>query len=61
MWTTNKIVSLMNGGKETWVILKPQVPVSINYFTAWVDNNGVLNFRKDVYGLDKELGKLYYK
>lgn len=61
MWTTNKIVSLMNGGKETWVILKPQVPVSINYFTAWVDNNGVLNFRKDVYGLDKELMKIYFK
>jgi murein L,D-transpeptidase YcbB/YkuD len=23
--------------------------------TAWVDNSGQLNFRKDIYGLDKKL------
>lgn len=61
LWTREKIVSLMNGGKETWMTLKPQVPVSINYFTAWVDKNGQLNFRNDVYGLDKELMKIYFK
>jgi L,D-transpeptidase YcbB len=28
------------------------VPVYITYYTAWVDENGLMNFRNDVYGND---------
>ena len=32
--------------------LPKQIPVYLSYFTAWQDNTGTLQFRKDVYGLD---------
>jgi murein L,D-transpeptidase YcbB/YkuD len=34
------------------IVLKPQVPVYLTYFTVWSDASGKLQFRKDVYGLD---------
>lgn len=34
------------------IVLKPQVPVYLTYFTVWADTAGKLQFRKDVYGLD---------
>ncbi|HEY0040240.1 MAG TPA: L,D-transpeptidase family protein, partial [Flavisolibacter sp.] len=54
-WTPTKISDAMNSGKEQWVKLSAPVPVSIIYLTAWVDNEGVLNFRDDVYEMDKGL------
>ena len=32
--------------------LPKQVPVYLTYFTCWADQNGQLQFRKDIYGLD---------
>ncbi|MBW8686292.1 L,D-transpeptidase family protein [Chitinophaga rhizophila] len=55
MWTTKKIVEAMNGSKEKYVTLKEKVPVYIGYFTAFVDSDGRLNFREDVYGHDAKL------
>lgn len=52
-WTPEKIRKAMDSGKEQYVKLPSNVPVSISYFTAWVDNEGVVNFREDIYGLDK--------
>jgi murein L,D-transpeptidase YcbB/YkuD len=54
-WDNDKIDAAMNGSKETWVNLNKPVPVAIGYFTAWVDRNGKLNFRDDIYGHDKAL------
>ena len=54
-WTPEKIKSAMFKGKETYVKLKEKRPVSISYFTAWVDPEGLLNFRDDVYGHDARL------
>ena len=56
-YTTDSIKSLMNQDKEKWVNAKPQVQVVIKYFTAWVDEQGILNFREDIYGLDKKMSK----
>lgn len=53
-WTDEKIARAMNGGKEHWVKLGAAVPVSIVYHTAWVDDDGLLNFRDDIYNYDKE-------
>jgi len=55
-WDSTKITKAMNSGKEQYVTLKEPVPVFIGYFTAWVDRNGKLNFRDDVYGHDKKMG-----
>jgi murein L,D-transpeptidase YcbB/YkuD len=53
-WTPEKIRSAMNNGKEQTVDLKKETPVSITYLTAWVDKNGKMNFRPDVYNHDQE-------
>ncbi|MBC7873984.1 MAG: L,D-transpeptidase family protein, partial [Ferruginibacter sp.] len=56
-WNTEKIVSAMNQTTEKGVKLKDPVPVFIIYYTAWVDNDGEINFRDDVYQHDSELVK----
>ena len=53
-WTAQKINSAMNNGKEETVTLKNRQAVNINYLTAWVDKDGYMNFRPDVYSHDKE-------
>ncbi len=54
-WTPEKIKEAMSASKENWVTLKKPVPVFISYFTAWVDSDGLLNFRNDIYGHDKKM------
>jgi murein L,D-transpeptidase YcbB/YkuD len=56
-WNTEKIVSAMNQTTEKSVKLKEAIPVFIIYYTAWVDEEGQLNFRDDVYKHDSELMK----
>lgn len=57
-WTEEKIDSAMNGDKELYVKINRPVPVIITYLTAWVDGNGQLNFRKDIYNRDSRLAKM---
>ena len=54
-WTTETITEAMNASIEKWVQLKKQIPVFISYFTSWVDSEGLLNFREDIYGHDKKM------
>lgn len=54
-WSSERIGNAMNAGRETHVRLKHRRPVSIGYFTAWVDGEDRLNFRDDVYGHDDRL------
>ncbi|HET6767266.1 MAG TPA: L,D-transpeptidase family protein [Chitinophagaceae bacterium] len=54
-WDSVKISKAMNAGKEQFYNMKDPVPVFIGYFTAWVDRDGNLNFREDVYGHDKKM------
>lgn len=54
-WPPSKIEAAMNSGEEKFVKLKKPVPVIIAYYTAWVDENGLLNFREDIYGHDASL------
>jgi L,D-transpeptidase YcbB len=59
-WTAQKINAAMNSGKEQTVDLKTTQPVNISYLTAWVDENGMMNFRPDVYNHDKdEMAKMF--
>ena len=57
-WNDEKITAAMNRYVEQYVTLKNTVPVFIAYFTAWVDRQGKLNFRNDVYKRDSRLAKL---
>lgn len=56
-WTTERIEEAMNSGVEKFVKLKKAVPVLITYYTAWVDENGKLNFRDDIYAHDQKLAQ----
>ncbi len=61
-WNSQTIDDAMHLAKEKWVTLDKTVPVLIVYFTAWVDQDGQLNFRKDIYGHDEKMGeKLFSK
>jgi murein L,D-transpeptidase YcbB/YkuD len=56
-WTPEKISEAMYSGTEKYVKLKKPVPVIITYYTAWVDDNGRLNFRDDIYSHDEKLSQ----
>jgi murein L,D-transpeptidase YcbB/YkuD len=59
-WNPEKINVAMNAETEKFVKLKESVPVVITYYTSWVDDNGRLNFRDDIYSHDKKLsGKMF--
>ncbi len=56
-WTPEKIQDAMNSGDQKFVKVKDPVPVVITYYTAWVDEDGKLNFREDLYDHDKALSE----
>lgn len=60
-WTTQKIDSAMQLKKEKWVPLKKSIPVFIVYFTAWVNQEGQLNFRKDIYKHDEKMAMKLFR
>ncbi|MGC4100640.1 L,D-transpeptidase family protein [Ferruginibacter sp.] len=60
-WDSVKITKAMNSGKEQYYTLQKTIPVFIGYFTAWVDRQGKLNFRDDIYGHDKKLAERLFK
>lgn len=60
-WDTDRITAAMNAGKERFVPLKDKVPVFIAYFTAFVDRDGKINFRKDIYERDERLADMIVK
>ncbi len=62
LFTQDSINKLMHLGKEKWITAKPKVPVTIKYFTAWVDEKRLLHFRDDIYGHDAKMSeKLFTK
>lgn len=52
-WNAQKIQQAMNSGREQKVDVKKQTAVTISYYTAWVDKNGKMNFRDDIYKMDE--------
>jgi len=60
-WTPEKIEEAMNSNEQKFVKVKDPIPVLITYYTAWVDENGQLNFREDIYGHDTDLAsKMFF-
>lgn len=48
-WDLNRILSVIDGGEPVEVYLEENIPVVIVYWTAWVDESGLVHFRKDIY------------
>jgi L,D-transpeptidase YcbB len=49
----DSINSYMNRDVPKFVYLGERVPVFFLYQTTWIDENGFLNYRKDIYGYDR--------
>ncbi len=45
---------ILRGKKETQLNLAHHVPVHIVYLTAWINSDGLLHYRNDVYNYDKK-------
>lgn len=54
-WNESRIRETINGGEEEWVTLPKEIQVYLVYFTTWVDKDGRVHFREDIYGHDKKL------
>ncbi len=54
-WSREKIVEAVESGANRVVTLREPVPVHVLYWTAWMDGEGRLQFREDVYGRDRPL------
>ncbi|MDG4648883.1 L,D-transpeptidase family protein [Roseibacterium sp. SDUM158017] len=48
---------ILGTGQETQLNLEEHIPVHLTYWTAWVDDEGGLNFRDDIYGRNARLGQ----
>jgi len=56
-----KSQKILKGKKNVYMKLREKVPVDIIYLTAWVDYDGKLQFRDDVYHYDKMQLRSYKK
>lgn len=52
-WDMDRINKQMFSGTASTVILKRDYPVRVQYCTAWVSEDGRVNFRDDIYGHDR--------
>jgi len=52
-WTRDAILAAIERQKEKTVWLPEPLPVYIQYWTAWVDGEGTVQFRNDIYGYDE--------
>ena len=52
-WTEERIDEAMHSGEERHVKLKNPIPVYLGYWTARVSADGLVQFRKDIYGIDQ--------
>jgi murein L,D-transpeptidase YcbB/YkuD len=52
-WTVQKIEDEIAKDKTRWIGLTKPMPLAVVYWTAFTDETGSLNFRKDVYDYDQ--------
>lgn len=55
-WTRRHIDGAIEQNRTTRIKLQDDVPVYLMYWTAWVDSNGVLQIRDDIYQRDLVAG-----
>jgi murein L,D-transpeptidase YcbB/YkuD len=55
-WDRARIDKTISSGEHMDVPLSSKVPIYLMYLTAWVGEDGVVNFRDDVYNRDAKVG-----
>ncbi|MCG8359042.1 MAG: L,D-transpeptidase family protein [Kiloniellales bacterium] len=56
-WSQEKILSAIDSKQRKIVRLEAALPVHLTYLTAWVNKDGSVHFRDDIYGRDERLQK----
>jgi len=54
-WTRETILAAIEAGIRQNVGLDRKIPVHLLYWTSWVDDDGAVHFRKDIYERDKPI------
>ncbi len=56
-WTREKLLEAIENGTPKGIKFKNPITVHLQYWTAWVDETGRLNFRDDIYDRDRPLDR----
>ncbi len=56
-WSLERIKVAIASGERMIVALEEPLPVHVAYLTAWVNKDGTVHFRNDVYGRDARLSE----
>jgi L,D-transpeptidase YcbB len=51
-WTAERLAAEAAAGRPLQISLAKPMPVAIVYLTAWVNSEGLVQFRRDLYQLD---------
>ena len=56
-WSDEELDEVMGQSDRRIVSLKTPIPVHLTYMTAWLADDGTVQFREDLYGNDKSLAR----
>ena len=56
-WTRERLSTAVTKNTSQTVLLPEPLPIHLTYRTAWVDEEGVVHFRTDIYGYDSPPGQ----
>jgi murein L,D-transpeptidase YcbB/YkuD len=59
-WDAQRLQSALRRGTTQSITLPEPVPVYLVYWTAWVDEEGRVQFRNDIYDRDRRFAKVYF-
>ncbi len=60
-WRPEKLRGIFERGRRQVVRIPRPIPLHLLYMTAWMDENGVLQFRGDIYHRDRDLNTALMK
>ena len=59
-WSKYDLLNISKQSKSKTLALEEPVPIHLTYMTAWADDQGIVNFRPDIYNRDAQvLASLY--
>jgi len=58
-WSEERIQSEIDTLRHQTLRLPEPIPVYVLYLTSWVDDDGLVHFREDVYGREQVLAEYY--
>lgn len=54
-WSRSRVADAIDSGERQEIMLKTRIPVYLGYYTAWVNDDGRVEFRDDIYDRDRVL------